>query len=501
MNAQRTSDMPATDATLTVASGLSLAVVVAVIAAISPLLSFALVPGAGFHDNQRILEIFCLVLTSFSCVALLLLKPGAKFRPLHDYRMLSFLALFFALGLASSAIAYSPRHALLEWSNLLLLVVMSSLIAMEIRDKGSILLDRILLVCGLGSAFYIFIEIINYIAIVNAGGQPANIIFVSGFDNYRFLNHVQTITLPLLGLFICRSDDSRKKIFAWVVTSVWWTLLYVSAGRGTFIGMLAGVGVTWIFLRKDALPWSRVMLWSALAGMAVYLLFYVLIPLTLGLQPFGFLFAVAGRTMENPDSGRWPLWIRAWEIMLGHPWLGAGPLHFAHFGRTVQAGAHPHNWVAQIACEWGIPAFLCLVAALALGLRKLQGVRRYLLPADRENRLTLAALLTAAVAILVDGLVSGLIVMPTSQLWIALYIGITWGWLASLRSPQAEATLRLSPVTRVFTIAGLLTLLYFLGNGLWPEIGNLKLYEEQNLQQDIYADPISRPRIWLGGYF
>lgn len=500
LNAQGRSDLPATNATLTVASGISLTVVVAVIAAVSPLLPFALVKGAGYHDNQRILEIFCLVLTSFCCLALLL-KPGEKFRPLHDRRMLIFLASFFAFGLASSALAHSPRHALLEWSNLLLLLVMSSLIAMEIREQGGALLDRILQVCGWGSGFYLFIEAVNYLAVLNAGGQPANNIFVFGFDNYRFLNHVQTITLPLLGLLICRSDGGRKKTFAWLVTSLWWTLLYVSAGRGTFVGMLAGVSVTWIYLRKDALPWCRVMLFSALAGLAVYFLFYVLIPVASGLQPFGFLFAVAGRTLENPDSGRWPLWLRAWEIMLGHPWLGAGPLHFAHFGRTVQGGAHPHNWVAQIACEWGIPAFLCLLAALTLGLKKLLQVRRQLLPTDQQNRLTLAALLTAAVAILVDGLVSGLIVMPTSQLWIALYVGLAWGWLASMRSQQAEATLKLSLATRVLGVASLLTLLYFLGNGLWPEIGNLKLYEEQNLQQDIYPDPISRPRIWLGGYF
>ncbi|NKI71930.1 hypothetical protein GN109_21125 [Collimonas pratensis] len=181
-----------------------------------------------------------------------------------------------------------------------------------------------------------------------------------------------------MGLLICRSNDDKKNIFPWVVTSIWWALLFVSAGRGTFVGLLAGISVSLFCLRRDALPWCLVMLWSALIGLGIYLLFYVLLPLALGLQPFGFLFSVVGRTIENPDSSRWPLWVRAWEIVMAHPWLEAGPLHFAHFGRDLQIGAHPHNWVLQIACEWGIPALLCLMSAIALGFKALLATRQYL---------------------------------------------------------------------------------------------------------------------------
>jgi O-antigen ligase len=243
------------------------------------------------------------------------------------------------------------------------------------------------------------------------------------------------------------------------------------------------------------------MLWTALAGLGLYFLFYVLVPISLGLQPFGFLFSVVDRTIENPASSRWPLWRRAWEMTLAHPWLGAGPLHFAHYGRDVQIGAHPHNWVLQIASEWGIPALICLMTAIALGLKKLLAVREHLEPTDSKNYLTLAALLTIAVAILVDGLVSGLIVMPTSQLWIVLYVGCAWGWVASMTQVKAATTMRLFPAMRIGGLIGAVMLIYFLGVGLWPEIGNLPFYEEKNLQKDIYTNPVYRPRIWLGGYF
>lgn len=478
---------------------ISISYLIAIAAVTSPLLIIPFVSGAGFHDNQRVIEVLCVALSAIIFVGRLFSNPSIK-RLCNGY-LICLLMLFFLLGLASNVLAYAPRYAFFEWANLLLLIAMSGLIASEIVSRGDAFLDQILRLCGLGCAFYILIEFIIYLVLIKLGGQPSNAALIFGFDNYRFFNHVQTITLPLLSLLTCRESYGKKNVLPWGVMSIWWALLFVSSGRGTFIGMLAGICMSWLCLRKDAWQWCRVMLSSALIGLVIYILFYVLLPVLLGLQPFGFLFSVLDRTIENPDSNRWPLWVRAWELTVAHPWLGVGPLHFAHFGRDLQLGAHPHNWVLQIACEWGIPASLCLVAAVVLGFKRLLAVRQYLAPTDTKNRLTLAAWLTTGVAILVDGLVSGLIVMPTSQLWIALYIGCAWGWAVSMAPIQVETKLGLPIVARVCSAVGLLMLLYFLVNGLWPEIQNLPLHEEQNLQKDLYVNPILRPRIWRAGYF
>ncbi|HWX03378.1 O-antigen ligase family protein [Collimonas sp.] len=478
-----------------------LVILVVILAVVGPLWPFAFINGTGFHDNQRILEIISIGMALLFSLAFLVRASHSRILPMYERRAVFFLTLFFSLGLVSSAVAYSPRHALFEWANFLSLGITSMLIASEMRTKGDGLLDKVLLLCGIGSALYILLEIVVYLAMINAGGQPANEMLIAGFGNYRFFNHVQTVTLPLLGLLAARSGTGKKKIFSWIVMSAWWALLFLTAGRGTFFGILAGMGVTVMCLRKASLPWCKVMLYSALLGFSVYLLFYVLIPISLGLQPFGFLFSVVGRTMANPDSSRLPLWIRAWEMIAAHPWLGAGPMHFAHFGRSVQNGAHPHNWMLQIASEWGIPALLCLVAALVLGFRKLLAARRYPELKDGKNQLILAAWLTTGVAILVDGLVSGLFVMPSSQLWIALYIGCAWGWLCSVAPSTVATTMRLSAVMRVGGVISVTVLIYFLGHGVWPEIRNLPFYEEQSLQKELYPNPAYHPRIWLGGYF
>jgi O-antigen ligase len=485
-------------------SKISLPYLIAIAAAFSALLPFCLGSDVPFHDSQRIIEVFCAALSAVVVATCLLRNVG--FKQVGSAFPIYLLSLFFLLGLGSSILAYSSRHAFFEWANFLLLFTMSYLVAGEIVVKGEALLDQMLRLCGLGCAFYILVEIIIYGIVLAVGSQPPNEALIYGFDNYRFFNHIQTITLPLLGLLVCRSDGGKQKIMAWIATSIWWTLLFVATGRGTFIGLLAGACFAFVCLGKNALPWCRVMLVSALAGLGIYLLFYVLIPMAVGLQPFGFLFHIVERTAASPDSGRRLLWERAWEMTLAHPWLGAGPLHFAHYGRDVQilgfqSGAHPHNWVMQIVSEWGIPALLCLMTAIALALKKLLAVRQYLSPTDSKNHLTLAALLTTGVAILVDGLVSGLIVMPTSQLWIALYIGCAWGWAVSMTPVPVAATVSLSMPVRLCGAAVMLALLYCLGNGLWPEIRHLPLHEEQNLQKDIYVNPILHPRIWAGGYF
>jgi putative inorganic carbon (HCO3(-)) transporter len=466
-------------------------------AALCSWLFFPLAAGAGFHDNQRIVEVFCALSAAVALIRYFLL--GAVPALLADRRMQLLLLLFFAFGLLSSTLAYAPRFAGFEWANCLSLLAIAWLIAGEVKRDRDRLLDRLLLICGIASVVYIAGALVIYLAMLAQHRQPPPATFIFGFDNYRFFNHTQTLTLPLLGLLTLRSRPGRRMQFWRGVTALWWMLLFVSAGRGTLIGLLAGVCVAWLCLRKDAWPWCRIMLLSALLGLSCYLVFYVLIPLAFGLQPYGFLLSVVSRTVENPDSSRWPLWQRAWELLAAHPWLGVGPLHFAHFGRSVQKGAHPHNWLLQIACEWGIPALLCLLAAIALSLRKLLTVRRCLAPSDTKNRLTLAAWLTIAVAILMDGLVSGLIVMPASQLWLALYIGCAWGWTVSFA--PARQDLRLSMTVRACGAAGALALIWFLGNGLWPEIRNLPLHEEQNLQKDLYAHPVPCPRIWRAGYF
>ena len=367
------------------------------------------------------------------------------------------------------------------------------LVAAEISVKGDLLLDKVLMLCGLACAVYLLLEVAIYISVLKAGVQPKPSQLIVGFDNYRFLNYVQTISLPMLGLMAARMPDRGRQLFWWGITALWWMLLFVSAGRGTFVGLTVAMAMVWCSLPKVAGAWCRSMLLAGLAGLLAYLFFYAAIPLLRGLEPFGLLVTTAERTLANPTSGRLQLWIRALEMVGEYPWLGAGPLHFAHYDRDLQTGASPHDWLLQIGSEWGMPALFLLCGVLALAVHKLWQLRKIISVKEQD---TLTAWLVTGLAILVDGLVSGLIVMPTSQLWIALYVGCAWGWTYSLSPSFKTIDIRPSRVHFVLLTLGALLMIYALVNGIWPEL------KELNVRNDFYPETkVLYPRIFSNGSF
>lgn len=472
-------------------------------AVIGPLMSLSFtLTGSSYHDDQRALELLCLLVGTAGAV--FCLAQGKPMRARFSQLALGLLCLFFTLGLLSSVQAYSVRHALYEWSSFGLLVLVGWRIADEVAQRPDETLDGVLLLCGLGCALYVFKAQLTYIWILQEGVQPNPAEFIIGFNNYRFFNHAQTISLPLLGLLVLRSGQKeaasvRQTMGWWVLLAFWWMLLFVSVGRGTFMGVLAGMAMVLFWRGRQALPWCRVMLWSALLGLVAYAVLYVAVPLLMGLQPFGFLGGVVERSLANPTSSRWDLWGRAGEMVMAHPWLGAGPLHFAHDGRSVGNGAHPHNWVMQIASEWGVPALLCISAVIVMGFRRLLRAGRAVAPNDQKNQAVLTVWLATGIAILVDGLVSGLLVMPTSQLWIVLYIGCAWGWVGAFSNAGQTSQFRCTKAAGIGLSLVLLCMLFFLGQGLGPEIFDLADYDLQ--QHERYPGIPLGPRIWGVGYF
>jgi len=467
------------------------AFVIATCLVISPFLVFPLARGAAFYDNQRLIEIFCAVLAL--AVISWQLMNGSSIPLLFSRPIAILLVLFFSLGFISSATAYSPRHAFFDWANLLLLLGIAWLIAWEVSIRKDVLLDKLLMVCGLACASYLLITIILYISALKVGIQPSPSQLIVGYDNYRFFNYVQTISLPLLGLLAARMPDRGRRIFWWVISALWWMLLFVGFGRGTFLGLTIGIAIVWYAVPKVAGAWCRSMALAGVAGLVSYLFFYAAIPLILGMEPFGLFFTSLDRTAENPTSGRFVLWARAIEMIQANPWLGGGPAHFAHYGRDLPYGASPHSWVLQIGSEWGIPALLLLSGALALAMLRLWQLRKVI---SAENQDTLTAWLVTGLAVLADGLVSGLIVMPTSQLWITLYVGCAWGWTYSLSPTGKTIKWQQSVGIRVTLVLVVLLMIYALAHLTWHDL------KDEKFQSNVYSkEIIYSPRIFHDGSF
>jgi putative inorganic carbon (hco3(-)) transporter len=449
------------------------------------------------HNQQRMVQIAFFAV--FSLLALVSGRVSGLFIEADQRGLRWSLGGFFALGTVSSLVALSPRHALLELSMLLMLLMLAICIAREVARNSVVYLPLVLKICAITCLAYAIQIVAVYLSALAFGTQPDVNAFAPGFSNYRFLNHAQTISLPLLVLLcLLVKPGGGAKWGMFSLAAFWWTLLFVTSGRGTVVGLVAGCALAWFLRRRHAHALCKMMLLTALAGLGIYAIFFALIPVAVGFEPFGAVAYVVQRTVDDPASMRGGLWWRAIELIVAHPWLGAGPLHYAHYAIDVQF-AHPHDWVLQIGAEWGVPALLCLCSAIGFSMRSLVRTAALISTHDARNQDMLAAWIVMGGAILVDGLVSGLIVMPVSQLLIVLYIGCAAGWSlsfkVSVRAPRQPASGRL--------VAACLLLLAVLGlaMGIAPDIASQSRPTAMSGKEAAWYNGIGHPRIWLHGHF
>lgn len=450
------------------------------------------------HDDQRILQLALFAI--FALTALLGWRSDTMV-VLPEQRALRWsLLAFFLLGAIASASSLSPRHAFLEESIFLMLLMLALCVAREIAHDSKRNTLLALKACAVGCALYSLAVVVVYLTSIIFGKQPEVSDFTPGFNNIRFFNHAQTISLPLLVLLFALTKPSAKGRWAYFsLAAFWWTLLFVTAGRGTFFGLMAGcVGVA-VLRRKHAGVYFRAMLLSALAGLAAYYFFFVAIPRMLGQANFGLMADVVQRSVADPASLRGTLWQRALDLIAAHPWFGVGPLHYAHYAIDVQNGAHPHDWILQIGAEWGLPALGCLFSAIALALWGLVRTSAFIAVEDSDNQTMLAAWITTGLAILVDGLVSGSIVMPVSQMFIALYIGLAAGWAMSFKTAQ-----RTQPYPASRRVLGAVLLLTAMGGMaicVAPDIRSRGMHPTDPAKDALWYRAELHPRIWMAGYF
>lgn len=469
----------------------SLACTVAVVAGL--LLNFLV---AERHDDQRCIELAVLLLAA---VAVALRGRGAALAATGTKVQLPLLG-FFSLGLASALSAWSLRHALYEWSSMLLLAVLAFAVATEIVRSGAEGLQRILQCAGAACLLYSLRVLLTYAPAVAGGYQLDMHELAVGFSNARFLNHTQTALLPLIVLLCLRERPGTALRRTWfVLASFWWALLYLSEARATWLALAAGCTVAFLARRRHAHGFLKTMGLTALGGCLVYGLLFMLLPMLGGLHAFGSMANVVARTASDPASGRMLLWHRALDLIAQHPWLGTGPQHFSHYGADLQVGAHPHDWILQVTSEWGVPALLCVLCVAGLGMRALLKSGARIAPADGRNQQLLVTFTVAVTAILVDGLFSGVFVMPQSRLAIALVVGCAIGWVRSLegQAPAQAAPAMVRRGVALAAVAGACMLAWAVAPTLAAHAAHAPLSRAEQA-----ANPGVRwPRIWEAGYF
>lgn len=381
-------------------------------------------PFSG-HDLQRAMQIavgLCAVLYGMS------VTPAGR---LVDRPTALGLALIILLGLASSALAHQPLWAFTEVAVFISCGAIAVAFAL-LRRHGGEPLDRALilvvtLLCLIKSIQYLYA---GALALSHAERVLDLDDLLSGFSNKRFYGQFQTFTLPLLALPLLIPTVSRSlRALAFALLCTWWLIAISGGTRGTWLGM----GVAGVMLALLG-PWGRRWVgWQLAAMLGAMLLYWLAFTVLTDYLGIG-LSAGASDRLTTSLSGRGPIWWQGWHMLVEHPWLGFGPMHFADIANKI--AAHPHQAILQWASEWGVPSTLC-VAMLAWrgGWATLGVVRERMLSSERVDLLRLC-LFAALIGALVQSMVDGVIVMPNSQVWLALIVG----WLMALHVWQGPTT-------------------------------------------------------------
>jgi O-antigen ligase len=440
----------------------------------------------GGHDLARIAQV---VLGLFCAwVVLRRFKAGVmRVPPAH----LAVIALFACLAVAATLRAAIPSMAARELALLAGMMGMA-LVAAGMRDA----IEEPARVASVASAAYVAVILMLVVAGYLAG-QPLNRseIFV-GYDNYRFFNHVQTAALPLSVLAATVAPPrSWHRVVAWFAATGGFALLFAVMGRGTLVGVFIGALAVAAMFGAQALPTLRNLGAAAGGGLLAYGALFWLLPLLLG-APRGL---VDGYYEARVGSIEMRLYL--WRIALSYieqsPWLGIGPMHYAH--HPTGDAAHPHNIYLQIAAEWGIPMLVALLWLFAWLIRRLAVAVRGC--ADPRERNCGIGLVLAGVAIAVDGLFSGNFVMPVSQVWIAFAVGWALAWLGAQERVEAPCPAPMSPfwnASRLVAVALLMSQLWLVAS-IWPEARNLDAVIQQTT--DRFPAAAMNPRFWSHGWF
>jgi len=400
------------------------------------------------------------------------------------------LAGFFILGIASSLRLNHPAYALVDVSMIFVMVILIAVTAGS-RELAGRHFDKwaVLLLAALGFAVATQ-EFMGFVVGWVLGSEFNYNQALIHFAHPRFYNQLQTWSIPVIAALPWVFPGKRWVRFgAIALLGLQWFLVIATAARGTIVSLLVAMTFIALWLPELRRFWMKYQLAGLLAGIVLYsgilLLNSWLIPPS---QAGEFYARSVGRPLVN-TSGRSTLWRLSVEDAINHPLLGAGPTRYAcDSDSNIILPAHPHSFPLRILGEWGIIAFLLvLVVAITIGLGFLKNLK-YPGKTGQTDPPLQAVLAISLIAGVIHSGLSGLLIMPASQVAMIL-IG---GWTLSLAGNRPQPKQK-SVAANYLLLAGMLLALAQLGFAI-REIPRLPV---RTSYAESYGPMV--PRFWQDG--
>ena len=447
------------------------------------LLQHYVFPQHTFYDIHRIVELLIFGLLGL----LLIFSTQSDEFVIQTYRRLPrllqrLIPLLFVWGFVSSLIHPAPAFSGPLWVCHLLTLFIGSLycagLYQRYPDKLPKIFFMLLWFCG---GYYLCIEW-SYYALTQyfihfSPGIPLdtdtliqNLRFPQ-FSNPRFLGQTLSWVLPfsVLPSLIFKKNKALSALLLLIPVGLW-QMFWMGQSKALYLELL----LTAIFIpllfrnqKKSLGPYLKAQGLALVLGLLLYLVLY-----HWGLS-------LPERTIEENagDSGRFAIWRFTLALASQHPWFGVGHLNFVHYSVELFNISHPHNAFLWIFVEWGWPAGGIFLLMVIWGL--IQWLR-FSKPPNTGSIALSAALISG----LINAEFSGTLLMPVSQIFLSIVVGLSLGVYQQGRygsEPNAPV-----PLLFYFFLKGLIIVMTVLMlKGLFPVILHLPEQEQAACEQAI----------------
>ena len=453
------------------------------IASISSLHSLSFI--ASWYDEKRLAQV--IIFTALTTVVITSSSLQTYFKCFWEslpIRNKLIIFTFFIIGIISSYSAVLSSWAFTEVGSYFLLLLLSLFVAYFIQKNENS--DKLVIYAFIISVALYFIAFLASLIAGLISGVIDYQILISGFINRRFLNQYQSISFPILLLApLLFNINKRTYIGLSLLAAFWFMLILVSDGRGAFVASISGIIIGSILISYQRKKWLLHAAFVITLGTLLFLAFNYL----LSTQE-----VISGDITRGSTGGRLPIWLSVITLIQEAPFLGLGPMHYSIVPHEFNQVAHPHNITLQLMNEWGIPAALCLIYVVFSGFTQWVKQQRMISNSPKSSLIP-TALTASFIAAMIHGHLSGIFVMPLSQLSFALISGWMIGVYRtnSLTESSESIPLRASQVIILCTVLSLA----FLLNGSYPHIKSLITGE---VPSRIYLDgkypAANAPRYW-----
>lgn len=400
------------------------------------------------------------------------------------------LGVVLGLGVLSAMLAPAPAYAFLEVAHFVLLFAAAGVVATVVRHRPEVAQNVLFSVVVASVFLYGVYFAARYGAFLVLPGLEIGRDTVSGFGNVRHFNQYQTWTLPLLAAPVLglpwRWGLIRGLVFS--LLALWWSLLFGSVVRGALLALLVAFVIVALLFRRRCIRSLLVQGAALLVGLGLYYLLF-----RTG--------SAGGATVVGKiqDTGSYVGRLEHWQICLemvgAHPWLGAGPMHYAWPPINFLPAAHPHNAFMQWLGEWGIPS-TAIMSGLTVwgGWQWMQQEKRGTAGSSNDTVALRVALVASVLAGAAYAMISGVLVTPVSQLMLVLVGGWAWGRYRHSESSSEVPTTSAHVALCVLLVAAMAIVG---GRGAY----DLSVADER---QSAFVEAVDRryysPRYWTQGY-